>query len=125
MTGSPTSNGLCEARLESRVNASDTRLSERDVTLDRGVEPTLTAELGLYTLLCLLGGVTGTACSPYRELVADDDEGGRPMLGRGPADEKLVLEKLSLCLGAPKPGLLNTPVASGDVGTLALPAAGF
>lgn len=64
LTGSPTSKGRCEARLESRVNASDMRLSERDVTVDRGVDPILTAELGLYALLCLLGGVTGTVCSP-------------------------------------------------------------
>jgi hypothetical protein len=42
------------------------------------------------------------------------------MLDRGPADEKLVLEKLLLCLGAPNVGLLDA--TSGDVGALGLPA---
>ena len=48
--------------------------------------------------------------------MAEEDEGGLPMLDRGPADEKLVLEKLLLCLGAPNVGLLDA--TSGDVGTL-------
>jgi hypothetical protein len=38
------------------------------------------------------------------------------MLERGPADEMLALEKLLLCLGAPKVGLIDA--TSGDVGAL-------
>ena len=92
MTGSPTSRGRCEARLESRVSESERRLSERDVTDDLDVDPIFTAEPGVYALLCLLGGVTGTVRSPCRELLAEVDDGGRPILVRGTFAEILVLE---------------------------------